>query len=184
MIQSKSKQAINLLKSSSYFERFQNKGRYADHFIDKYHESLYFYKHFYDDVCEYGCLNNAEAIYYFIPGFNGTPGQFKFGLPALHERYGNKFYTKCLYLDEFSSFEPTWLKYNEQSLKRRQNRIVEDLEELLQHGLPVYIISSSIGYYDIVSVSERLQTLRNLDRLERIYWLSCAPDEIEKSRNC
>ena len=73
------------------------------HFKSRYFESLGFYKHFYDDIWQYGSEENPDKVFYFIPGINGTPGQIRFALPSIFKQYGPNIYIKCCYLEEFSS---------------------------------------------------------------------------------
>ena len=163
-----------------YAERIEYRGRYTDAFLKKYHQSLLYYKHFYDDINEYGDIAAADELFYFIPGFNGTAGQVKFGLPALQQRFGHRFYAKCLHLEEFSCYNPCWVKYNEANLRKRQETIVADLQQLALHGKPVNIIVSSVGFYDLVSVGKKIEPFA--ESFGKVYWLSAAPDAVSPSK--
>ena len=46
-------------------------------FKRRYLESLRFYKHFYDDIYEYGSRDDPTKVFYFIPGISGVPGQVR-----------------------------------------------------------------------------------------------------------
>lgn len=167
------------LFSDSYRSGFRKKGWFTDRFLDKYHRSLFFYKHFYDDLFEYGNKEDCEEVIYFIPGFNGTPGQVRFGIPGIMKKFGHKVYIRCLYLDEFSGKYPYWMKYNEKNLKKRRDKIVEDIYELAETGKKIRVFVSSTAFYDFLSVYPRLKVIK-----ERIilYWGSCAPDSVSPGK--
>ena len=165
--------------SEEYKSGFSNKGLFADLFLERYHNSLFYYKNFYDDLYEYGNNTNCEEVIYFIPGFNGTPGQVRFGFPGIMKRFGNKIYLKCLHLNEFSCKYPYWLKYNEDNLKKRRDQIVSDLYELSNIGKTIRVFASSTAFYDFLSVYPRIKNIK--DQLI-LYWGSCAPDIISKTK--
>jgi hypothetical protein len=70
----------------------------TDLFREKYLESLGYYKSFYEDDATYGRPGDYSHVFYFIPGFNGVPGQFRFVLPSLTPFFGEWLHARCLYL--------------------------------------------------------------------------------------
>jgi len=167
------------LKDEGYLSGFKNRRGFADFFLKRYHRSLFYYKHFYDDIHEYGNLQDCREVFYFIPGFNGTPGQVRFGLPGVVRTFGPQIYIKCLYVEEFSSRYPYWLKYNEANLQKRRDRIVKDLYELARMGKKIRVFTSSTAFYEFLSIYSEIKKIR--DRIV-LYWGSCAPDSITPSR--
>ncbi|MCI5145405.1 MAG: hypothetical protein D3923_07705 [Candidatus Electrothrix sp. AR3] len=162
-----------------YLLAFQDRQALAFHFLQKYHESLFYYKHFYDNLNEFGNPRTCKHTFYFIPGFNGTPGQIKFGIPSLLKQFGDDIYIKSLYLQEFSCKYPYWLKFTAKNLEKRRRQIAKDLKGLTrQHG-KVRVVVSSSGFYDFLAAYPELDEVR--DRLV-LYWISCAPDEVSPSR--
>jgi|GEM_PF-2381921 len=147
-------------------------------FIMAYHKSLFFYKHFYDDFWEYGSIHRATHLFYFIPGFNGTPGQIKFGLPALLKAFGSELYIRSLYTKAFSCQQPTWLKYTQKNLSQKHQQIITDLKEMTAQGQTVRLVVSSSGFYDLLAVWPQLKSLQ-LPLV--LYWVSCAPDRVSAS---
>lgn len=150
----------------------------TDRFLDRYHESLFNYRHFYDDLDEYGNPETCNEVFYFISGMSGTAGQIRFGLPSILKRFGNKIYAKCLHLDEFSHHRPTWTKYTEDNLHKRRQKIVQDLLELCERFPRVRVVTSSTGFYDFLGSFQKLGAIE--DQLI-LYWLSSAPDQVSRS---
>ena len=97
--------------NAKYRSKFEGRHRLTDSFLRRYHESLFYNKNFYDDLEQVGNPQTCTEAFYFIPGFNGTPGQARFGLPSLVKKFGHNIFLKGLYLEEFSSRRPTWMKY-------------------------------------------------------------------------
>ena len=48
----------------------------------RYIESLGFYKHFYDDIYEYGSQKSARKVFYFVPGSAVSRGRSDSYFPA------------------------------------------------------------------------------------------------------
>ncbi len=146
----------------------------------RYIESLGFYKHFYDDIYEYGSQKSARKIFYFVPGIGGVPGQIRFIFPSLFNRYGVNIYVRCCYLPEFSATAPIWEKYTVENVDKKRNAIVEDLSGLLSAHGDVTVIASSNGFYDFISAYDALNDARAGKRLT-LLWGACAPDRFEET---
>lgn len=153
-------------------------GRFARVFRDRYLESLHDYRFFYDDVPTFGDVATAEHVFYFIPGINGTPGQFRFVLPSLTRVFGSRIHGQSLYLPEFSAQRPTWEKYTIVNVERRLDRLRADLRALFDRHEHVTVIASSNGFYDFAAASAALAPEILRDRLHLI-WGACAPDHFE-----
>lgn len=148
-------------------------------FRDHYQESLNDYKSFYDDVNEYGNPRTAGRAFYFIPGFNGVPGQVRFAIPSITRHCGTDFYIRCLHLPEFSAHKPTWEKFTAENLDAKHRRIVQDLEELIRQHEHVDVIVNSSGLYDFLAAARDLPQQVS-DRL-CLAWIACAPVSSERS---
>ncbi len=146
----------------------------------RYIESLGFYKHFYDDIYEYGSQTSARKVFYFVPGIGGVPGQIRFIFPSLFNRYGVNIYVRCCYLPEFSATEPIWEKYTVENVDKKRDAIVEDLSDLLSAHGDVTVIASSNGFYDFISAYDVLNDARASKRLT-LLWGACAPDRFEET---
>ena len=163
--------------NAAYLSKFEDRGWLTDTFLARYHEALFFYKNFYDDLEQVGNPETCTEAFYFIPGFNGTPGQMRFGLPSLIRNFGPDIFLKSLYLEEFSCKRPTWMKYNGPHLQLRRQKIIRDLEEMSARFPRIRIITSSTGFYDFLAVHSQVR--RN--GCEHIlYWVSCAPDQVSR----
>ena len=163
--------------NTKYLSKFEGGRLLTDVFLERYHESLFYYKSFYDDLEQVGNPETCTEAFYFIPGFNGTPGQMRFGLPSLIKKYGNNIFLKSLYLKEFSSKRPTWMKYSGQHLQLRRLKIIQDLEEMSAKYPRIRIITSSTGFYDFLAAHSQIKK----SGCEHIlYWVSCAPDQISR----
>ena len=149
------------------------------HFEAQYLRSLHYFRYFYDDVYEYGRPDEANVALYFVPGFNGVPGQVRFALPSITSLLGNKFYIRCLYLPEFSSRTPVWKKYTEANLTLRWQRLQRDILELSERFEKLIVVVSSTGFYDFLRVHSELPY--GLRRRLRLVWLACAPDALSES---
>ena len=125
-------------------------------FKRRYFESLEFYKHFYDDISEYGNKENPSKVFYFVPGINGVPGQIRFVLPSLYRRYGRDIYIRCCFLPEFSATKPIWEKYTIENMDRKRATIVADISALLSAYGDVTVVASSSGFYDFVHAYDAL----------------------------
>ncbi len=162
-----------------YRARFEDRHLLTDLFVARYHESLFFYKYYYDDLRLVGDPERCSEAFYFIPGFNGTPGQVRFGLPSLFEKFGRDLYLKGLYLDEFSCRQPSWMKYSAKNLQKRRQRIVADLGEMAQRFSRIRVVASSTGFYYFLAAWPEIEK----NGCEFIlYWVSCAPDSLAESR--
>ena len=164
---------------ADYLAKFAEKRLLTDRFLRCYHESLHHYKNFYDDLEQVGNPDDCTEAFYFIPGFNGTPGQMRFGLPSLVKKFGHKLFMKSLCLQEFSSHLPTWMKYSELNLHRRRQKIVADLEAMSTRFPRVRVIVSSTGFYDFLAVHAQIN---RADCEHILYWVSCAPDHFDRPR--
>jgi hypothetical protein len=156
----------------------ENRHIFTDRFLERYHQSLHNYRHFYDDLDEYGNPQTCNEVFYFIPGMSGTPGQVKFGLPSILKKFGNRIYVKCLHLDEFSNQRPTWTKYTAENLHKRRQQIVQDLRQMCERFARVRVIVSSTGFYDFLGAFQQMEAIENQLLL---YWLSSAPDRVSRS---
>lgn len=148
---------------------------FQEHFKERYKESLGFYKHFYDDLWQYGSEKNPEKVFYFVPGLNGTPGQIRFALPSIIKRYGENIYIRCCHLKEFSALIPTWEKYTSDNIDKKRQIIIADLIELCSRHDHVVVLTSSTGFYDFVGAYDEIVKCVSLDKLT-LLWSACAPD--------
>lgn len=150
----------------------------AELFRERYLESLRSYRHFYDDVHEYGSRRRGAHTLYFVPGINGTPGQIRFIFPSLYRIFGHDFYVRCCHLPEFSATRPIWEKYTLASVDAKRDVIVSDLVELLEARGPVTVIVSSNGFYDFLYAYQTIKR-RYADAPLRVLWGACAPDRFD-----
>lgn len=155
-------------------------GLYTTQFTNSYLKSLRDYKSFYDDLFEYGKPENTANAFYFIPGFNGVPGQIRFALPSFSKSFGADFYIRCLHLDEFSATVPTWEKYNRANLEKKHRTILEDLSSLAARFDEISIIVNSSGFYDFLAAYKDL--VRAVRKKLKLAWIACAPDWSEQTR--
>ncbi len=146
-----------------------------------YLESLKFYKHFYDDIYEYGNRDDPTKVFYFIPGISGVPGQVRFILPSLYHAYGAEIYVRCCHHPAFSATVPIWDKYTTANVDDKHHLIIKDLSELLSSYGEVVIIVSSSGFYNFVSAWQAMNDASAAKRL-KLLWGACAPDHFEESR--
>jgi len=161
-----------------YHAKIEDKHLLTGHFLRQYHASLFYYKHFYDDTCVYGDPDSCTDAFYFVCGFNGSPGQIKFGVPSIVKRYGRDVYIKSLYVEEFSCHHPSWIKYTSHHLEKRRQTMVRDLVEMTNRFPRVRVIVSSTGFYEFLAVYPELLELKHKLIL---YWVSCAPDQVSRS---
>jgi hypothetical protein len=154
-------------------------GLWTTAFINSYLKSLRDYKSFYDDLSEYGNPGMSRNAFYFIPGFNGVPGQIRFALPSFSKSFGTDFYIRCLRLDEFSAGLPTWEKYNRENLEKRHAKILEDLSLLGARFDQISIIANSSGFYDFIAAYRDLGGA--LRKKLKLAWIACAPERSEGS---
>lgn len=166
------------LQGHGQLAEIQDRHFLTDHFLKRYYDSLSTFRHFYDDLYEYGNPETCNEVFYFIPGMSGAPGQLRFGLPSIMQRFGNRIYVKCLHLDEFSSHRPTWTKYNKENLEKRRQKIAHDLTEMSKRFARIRVVVSSTGFYDFLGSYQQLEQIE--DKLV-LYWLSCAPDQVSES---
>lgn len=145
----------------------------------RYIESLGFYRHFYDDIHEYGNRETARKVFYFIPGIGGVPGQIRFIFPSIFNLYGANIYIRCCHLPEFSATRPIWEKYTVANVDRKRDVIVDDLSALLSAHDEVTVIASSNGFYDFIHAYDELNDARAGKRLT-LLWGACAPDRFEQ----
>jgi hypothetical protein len=150
-------------------------------FKRRYLESLKFYKHFYDDIYEYGVRDNPTKVFYFIPGISGVPGQVRFILPSLYHAHGAEIYVRCCHHPAFSATQPIWDKYSTANVDGKKRVIIKDLRELLLSYDEVVVIVSSNGFYDFVSAWWAMNDASAAKRL-KLLWGACAPDHFEASR--
>ena len=150
-----------------------------EHFRKRYIESLGFYKHFYDDINEYGNPAGARKVFYFIPGISGAPGQIRFAFPSLTRRYGADIYVRCCHLPEFSATRPIWEKYTHPNIDRKRDVIARDLADLLALHGEVTVMASSNGFYDFVHAWGEMNDPAAARRL-KLLWAACAPDRFEE----
>ena len=153
-------------------------GRFARAFRERYLRSLDDYRFFYDDVTALGDRDDAEHIFYFVPGINGTPGQMRFVLPSLTRVFGSRIYFKALHLPEFSARRPTWEKYTIANLDRKLAQLRADLAQLLARHERVTVIASSNGFYDFAAAAGAFPPEELRERVHLI-WGACAPDHFE-----
>lgn len=168
-----------LENDSEYNSQIEDRQALTQQFVSSYHQSLFYYKMFYNDLNELGNLNDCTDILYFVPGFNGTPGQIQFGLPGIIKHFGPKIYLRSLYTPALSCKIPTWAKYDAETLAGKRAQIVKDLFELVSYGKRVKVIVSSSGFYDFLSAYPELIPIK--DNLI-LYWVSCAPDSVSPNR--
>ena len=133
---------------------------------------------FYDNVNEYGNPNSKNCIY-FIYGTDGSPGQVRFGLPAVSRYFSDDFYLRGLYIPEFSSRKPTWEKYTIKNIEKKITKIVDDLTELTHRYGKIIVCCSSAGFYDFKAALARLSA--SVHSLLTVFWISCAPDHVDDS---
>lgn len=148
-------------------------------FRRRYLASLDFYKSFYDDLAEYGRPEGQRHALYFVPGFNGVPGQIRFALPSLTRLLGGDLYLRCLHLPEFSARRPIWEKYTPDNVAAKRARLAADLTELAGRFETVSVFASSSGFYDFLAAYRELPE-GAAERL-RLIWVACAPDWAEES---
>jgi hypothetical protein len=157
----------------------ESSGIWAEHFRRAYLQSLGHHRQFYDDFSEYGRSDGARCAFYFIPGINGTPGQIRFALPSLLQRFGREIYLRACYLPEFSSNRPVWEKYSGDNVLKKRAQVARDLEHMLAEFPHVYVVASSNGFYDLVAAWDRLPA--GASRRLTLLWVACAPDQFETS---
>ncbi|MBM3851646.1 MAG: hypothetical protein FJ399_00660 [Verrucomicrobia bacterium] len=153
-------------------------GLLARAFRARYLRSLDSYRFFYDDLAALGDPHDAEHVFYFVPGLNGTPGQIRFILPSLTHVFGSHIFVKALHLPEFSARRPTWEKYTLANLDRKLARLRADLLALLARHERVTVITSSNGFYDFAAAAGSLP-LEDLQERLHLVWGACAPDHFE-----
>jgi len=146
----------------------------SKHFRRRYLESLEYYRFYYDDLAVYGSPD-APRAFYFVPGFNGVPGQVRFVLPSLLRNYGAGIYVKGLSLPEFAARRPIWDKYTTANLDLRRRAIIADLDGLLSRFPRVTVLCSSSGFYDFAGAMNDWDERRAEQRL-RVIWAPCADD--------
>jgi hypothetical protein len=137
------------------------------------------YRHFYDDIDEYGNKESELAIY-FIEGINGVPGQIRFTFPSLFKKFGRDFYVKCLYLKEFSSKSKLWDKYTLTNLEKKRKQILSDLSTLTSNHKKIIIVCSSNGFYDFLYAYQTLP--ESIIEKSSLVWVSVAPDHFLPSK--
>lgn len=162
-----------------YLARFTELKRFSSSYLDAYHHSLNYYKMFYNDVHEYGNPKDCTEMIYFVPGFNGTPGQIIFGLPGIMRHLGSQIYVKCLYVPHMSCANPTWIKYGPEAMEAKREQMLQDLTQMVESGKKVRIVVSSSGFYDFLGAYPRLAHLAPHLTLN---WVSCAPDHVSPNR--
>jgi hypothetical protein len=153
---------------------------FTELFKSRYHDSIKFYKSFYDDIAEYGNPVKARYAFYFVPGFNGVPGQVRFALNSLVLSFGPDIYVRCLHLKEFAAARPVWDKYTRESMERKRNTFARDVEELCNKFEHLTIIVSSSGFYEFLAAFTRLPD--NIKPRIKLAWIACAPDWSERSK--
>jgi hypothetical protein len=153
-------------------------GIFADRFKKSYLRSLSDYRFFYDDIAELGNPAEAEHVFYFVPGINGTPGQMRFMLPSLTRVFGPRVYLKALHLPEFSARVPIWEKYTVANVDKKLARLREDLGELLSRHDRFAVLCSSNGFYDFLAAASAFPAGR-LEAQITLAWGACAPDQFE-----
>lgn len=145
----------------------------TDLFRTKYLESLHHYKSFYDDLYEYGNPKVTNHAFYFVPGFNGTPGQIRFALSSLVKFFGPHIYLRCLWVREFSAREPIWEKYTAERFEKKRAKLVADLIDLSERFEQISLIVSSSGFYEFLSAFHRIPG--KCAAKIRLAWIACAP---------
>ncbi len=151
----------------------------TDLFRRRYLESLDDYKSFYDDVSEYGSPAGKQRALYFVPGFNGVPGQIRFALPSLTRLLGGDLFVRCLHLPAFSARQPIWDKYTPGNVAAKRDKLIADLTELAEAFTEVFVFVSSSGFFDFLAAFSGLPA-QVPDKL-RLVWVACAPDWAESS---
>jgi hypothetical protein len=159
----------------------QQPGRFAARFRECYLRSLQDYRFYYDDLNEIGSAADAEHVFYFVPGTNGTPGQMRFMLPSLVRVFGPRIHLKALHLPEFSAKVPMWEKYTVPHVQRKLARLQSDLAGLLERHERVTVLCSSSGFYDFAAAAGEWTSSLPLGRVHLV-WGACAPDRFEHSR--
>lgn len=149
-------------------------------FKQRYLESLRFYKHFYDDINEYGNRDNPSKVFYFIPGISGVPGQVRFIFPSLYRAYGSEIYVRCCHHPAFSAARPIWEKYKTENLDQKRDVIVADLSALLSRYGEVVVIASSNGFYDF-AYAWRAMNHASAAAHVKLLWGACAPDRFAET---
>ena len=150
-------------------------GRFAQAFRDRYLRSLHDYRFFYDDLTPIGSVEEADHVFYFVPGLNGTPGQLRFVLPSITRVFGSRIYLKALHLPEFSAHRPTWEKYSVANIDRKIAQLRSDLDTLLARHDRLTVIASSNGFYDFAAAASTFAPDVLRERVKLI-WGACAPD--------
>ncbi len=146
----------------------------SSYFKEKYKQHLKTaYTLYYDDLSEYGNPATATKIFYFIPGFDGVPGQIRFVIPSLIRKFGKNIYIKCLYLNEYSSQKAIWEKYTLDNCDKKKDVVAQDLLNLAKHHPHIHVIALSNGFYDFAYATTELAAI--MSRLT-LYWAACAPD--------
>ncbi len=148
-------------------------------FENKYYESLKYFRYFYDDLNEYGNPEQADEAFYFIYGFDGSPGQIRFAIPSLYQKFQHRFYIRSLSLPEFSASTPIWEKYSPENQNKRESKINEDLCDLAKKFEKVSIVASSTGFYDFLPVYPQLS--KEIQKSLQLFWVASAPDYAENS---
>lgn len=143
-------------------------------FRQRYLESLSYYRWFYDDLDTYGPAD-AERAFYFVPGFNGVPGQIRYVFPSLMRLLGNRIHIKCLSVPAFASHRPIWDKYSTDNVDTKRSAIIADLGRLLANHSQVTVLCSSSGFYDFLGAMNEWSDAAAERRL-RLAWAPCAPD--------
>lgn len=155
-------------------------GMFAAAFRERYLCSLRDYRFFYDDVAEVGNPDEADHVFYFVPGINGTPGQMRFVLPSLTRVFGSRIYLKALHVPEFSAQRPTWEKYSAANIDRKLAQLHQDLQGLLARHRRVTVIASSNGFYDFAAVAPAFAPGVLRERMQ-LLWGACAPDHFDRT---
>ncbi len=135
---------------------------------------------FYDDFYQYGNIETAKNCLYFIPGIDGSPGQLRYGFPALVKIFGNSLYSQALFLPEFSVKTPIWDKYTIENLEKKSEKIISDITFLSEKFEKIMIVCSSNGFYDFLRIHQKLPA--TVSKKLVLFWLSCAPDYFDDTR--
>ncbi len=151
----------------------------SDLFRRRYLDSLDDYKSFYDDLASYGNPAGGGDVFYFVPGFNGVPGQVRFALPSLTRLFGGDFHLRSLHHPAFSAREPIWDKYTPENVAAKRRQLVRDLTALCEMHDEVSVLASSSGFYDFLSAYHRFS--EEVRSKLRLIWIACAPDWAESS---
>ncbi|MCI0652942.1 MAG: hypothetical protein L0Y38_01465 [Methylococcaceae bacterium] len=153
---------------------------FTELFKSRYRDSLDFFRSFYDDIAEYGNPVKARHAFYFVPGFNGAPGQIRFALNSLVLAFGPEIYLRCLDSEDFSAKKPVWGKYTPQSMERKRAAFVKDIIELGERFEHLTVIVSSSGFYDFLAGFTQLPD--SIKPRIKLAWIACAPDRSEPSK--